>query len=93
MATTYKVLGQSNPSATTLTTYAVDSKITQTVSTGTTAIGFVASWDNITGVLKYYQPVGLATVGVGYKINQFTATPGTGGSLTINGAEIGRAHV
>jgi hypothetical protein len=72
--------------ATTLTTYAVDSTITQTVSTGTTAIGFVASWNNITGVLKYYQPVGLATVGVGYKINNFSST---GSSLVINGAAFG----
>jgi hypothetical protein len=72
--------------ATTLTTYAVDSKITQTISTGTTAIGFVASWNNVTGVLKYYQPVGLATVGVGYKINNFSST---GLSLVISGAASG----
>jgi hypothetical protein len=72
--------------ATTLTTYAVDSKITQTISTGTTAIGFVASWNNVTGVLKYYQPVGLATVGVGYKINDFSST---GSSLVVNGASSG----
>jgi hypothetical protein len=72
--------------ATTLTTYAVDSKITQTISAGTTAIGFVASWNNITGVLKYYQPVGLATVGVGYKINDFSST---GSSLIINGTAYG----
>jgi len=72
--------------ATTLTTYAVDSKITQTVSAGTTAIGFVASWNNVTGVLKYYQPVGLATVGVGYKINDFSST---GSSLVINGTAFG----
>jgi hypothetical protein len=72
--------------ASTLTTYAVDSTITQTVSTGTTAIGFVASWNNVTGVLKYYQPVGLATVGVGYKINDFSST---GLSLVINGAASG----
>ena len=69
--------------ATTLTTYAVDSKITQTISTGTVAIGFVASWNNVTGVLKYYQSVGLATVGVGYKINDFSSTSS---SLVINGA-------
>ena len=68
--------------AVTLTTYAVDSTITQTISAGTTAIGFVASWNNVTGVLKYYQPVGLATVGVGYKINDFSST---GSSLIING--------
>jgi len=72
--------------ATTLTTYAVDSTITQTISAGTTAIGFVASWNNVTGVLKYYQPVGLATVGVGYKINNFSST---GSSLIINGAASG----
>jgi len=70
------------------TTYAVDSIITQTVSAGTTAIGFVASWDSVTGVLKYYQPVGLATAFVGYKINNFTSSPGTGGSLVINGTSI-----
>lgn len=73
-------------SATSLTTYAVDTKITQNVSVGATAIGFVAAWDNITGVLKYYQPVGLATVGVGYKINQFSST---GTSIVINGATSG----
>ena len=74
--------------ATTLTTYAVDSKITQTISTGTVAIGFVASWNNVTGVLKYYQPVGLSTIGVGYKINQFTSSPFSGGSLLINGSSM-----
>jgi hypothetical protein len=72
--------------ATSLTTYAVDSKITQTIGAETTAMGFVASWDNITGVLKYYQPVGIATVGVGYKINEFSST---GSSLVINGAASG----
>lgn len=68
---------------TTQTTYPVDSIITQTIGTGVTAIGFVASWDSNTGVLKYYQPVGLATVGVNYKINGFTATATAGGSYTI----------
>lgn len=75
-------------SATSTTTYAVDSVITQQVSTGVTAIGFVAAWDNVTGVLKYYQPAGLATAGVGYVINNFTSTLGSGGSLTINGSSI-----
>ena len=75
-------------SATSTTTYAVDSVITQQISTGVTAIGFVAAWDNVTGVLKYYQPVGLATEGVGYIINQFTSSPGSGGSLTIVGSSM-----
>jgi hypothetical protein len=68
------------------TVYAADSIITQNIGGGKTAVGFVASWNNVTGVLKYYQPVGLATVGVGYKIHNFTSTPEVGGSLTINGA-------
>lgn len=67
----------------TQTTYPVDSVISQTIGVGVTAIGFVASWDNITGVLKYYQPVGLATQGVNYKINKFTSSPSQGGSLSI----------
>lgn len=75
-------------SATTATTYAVDSKITQTVGLGSTAIGFVASWDNVTGVLKYYQPVGLATIGVGYNINEFTSFPASGGNLLITGSSM-----
>ena len=53
---------------TTNTTYAVDSIIKQTVGLGSTAIGFVASWDNVTGVLKYYQPTGLASSETGFKI-------------------------
>lgn len=56
------------------TTYSVDSVIKQTIGTGSTAIGFVASWDNITGVLKYYQPVGLATAGVNYTITPFSTS-------------------
>jgi len=69
---------------TTQTTYAVDSVITQTVGLGVTAIGFVASWDSVTGVLKYYQPVGLATSRVNYQINNFTSSPSAGGSLQIS---------
>jgi|688.fasta_scaffold05750_1 hypothetical protein len=68
----------------TQTTYPVDSVIKQTIGLGATAVGFVASWDNVTGVLKYYQPVGLATAGVNYKINKFTSLPAQGGSLSID---------
>jgi hypothetical protein len=71
---------------TTLTTYQVDSVIKQNIGAGKTAVGFVASWDSISGVLKYYQPVGLATVGVGYKIHPFTTNLETGGSLLITGS-------
>lgn len=72
----------------TLTTYPVDSVITQTIGTGVTATGFVASWDNITGVIKYYQPVGLATEAVKYQVNNFTSNPSLGGSLNINNSKI-----
>lgn len=71
---------------TTLTTYEADSVIKQTVGSGKTAIGFVASWNSVTGVLKYYQPVGLATVGVDYQIHNFTSSPIAGGSLFIVGS-------
>lgn len=71
---------------TSLTTYTTDSIIKQTVGSGKTAIGFVASWDSVTGVLKYYQPVGLATGGVGYKIYNFSSNPEPGGNLFILGS-------
>ncbi len=74
---------------TSLTTYAVDRVITQNIGSGKTAIGFIAGWDNVTGVLKYYQPAGLATEGVGYKIHPFTSSPELGGNLIINGSTIG----
>ena len=45
------------------TTYPVNAEIRQTVGTGSsTAVGYVASWDRDTGVLRYYQPVGLSTI-------------------------------
>lgn len=78
-------------------TFTADSTITQTISTGTTAVGRVVSYDQNTGVLKYWQDrtlVGFAfTAGVaqnttptyGLNLNDFTNAPGTGGSLTING--------
>jgi hypothetical protein len=81
--------------STTATTYATDSIISQTVSTGITAVGKVISYDQITGVLKYWQDrssSGFSTVGVaitnpvyGFDQIEFTSTPTTGGSLTISG--------
>ena len=76
-------------------TYNADSFITQTVSTGKTAIGRVINYDQITGVLKYWQDrsnSGFSTVGVaitnptfGFEQIKFSSSPGTGGSLNING--------
>lgn len=73
---------------TTTTTYGVDSVIKQTVGLGSTAIGYVASWDSTTGVLKYYQPTGLASSESGYKIIQFTSNPDAGYGTTINCSSI-----
>ena len=74
-------------------TFTADSYFTQTISTGTTAVGRVVSYNQITGVLKYWQDRSLAgfnTVGTantqptyGFDLQDFTSSPGTGGSLTI----------
>jgi len=74
-------------------TFTADAYFTQTVSTGTTAVGRVVSYNQTTGVLKYWQDRSLAgfnTVGTaqtqptyGFDLTEFTASPGTGGSLTI----------
>jgi len=73
---------------TTNTTYGVDSIIKQTVGLGSTAIGYVASWDNITGVLKYYQPTGLASSETGFKLLKFTSQPDVGYGTTIECSSI-----
>ena len=50
-----------------ITQYSNDS----TIGIGT-AIGYVASWDSNTGVLRYYQPVGFSTQSVyGYELRNF----------------------
>ena len=74
-------------------TFTADAYVTQTIATGTTAAGRVVSYDQTTGVLKYWQDKALAgfnTVGAavteptyGFKLNAFTSSPDTGGSLTI----------
>jgi hypothetical protein len=78
--------------------YTADSFITQTVSTGTTAVGRVISYDQITGVLKYWQDrsmSGFSAVGIaitnptfGFDQVEFTSFPETGGSLTIAGGSV-----
>ena len=74
-------------------TFTADSYFTQTVSTGTTAVGRVVSYDQTTGVLKFWQDrsvAGFNTVGTaqtqptyGFDLTEFTSSPGSGGSLTI----------
>ena len=77
------------------TTFDADSRILQTIGTGVTAVGRVISYNQNTGVLKYWQDrtfVGFNTDGTqnnspqyGFNLNRFTATPSTGGTVTIVG--------
>ena len=77
------------------TTYNADSFITQTVSTGSTSVGRVISYDQVTSVLKYWQDrsnSGFSTVGVaitnpsfGFDQVEFSSSPDPGGSLVITG--------
>ena len=79
-------------------TFTADSFITQTVSTGTTAIGRVISYNQTTGVLKYWQDrtlAGFNTVGTaqtnptyGFDLTEFTSSPGTGGNLSVIGGSL-----
>ena len=74
-------------------TFNADSLLKQTIGTGSTALGKVISYDQNTGVLKFWQDrtmAGFNTVGTaqtnppyGYNLNQFTSTPSGNGSLTI----------
>lgn len=72
-------------------TYTVDTLITQTIGIGSTAAAKVASYDSSTGVLKYYQPVGLAQTEYNFKLLGFKRDSEvvTGGSITINGVTAG----
>jgi hypothetical protein len=79
-------------------TFTQDSVIQQVIGTGQTAMGKVISYDQITGVLKYWQErtfAGFNTVGTaqtnptfGYNLNRFTASPSGNGNLTITGGSI-----
>jgi len=78
--------------------FTANSKFTQTVSTGTTAVGRVVSYDQNTGVLKYWQDrslVGFNTDGsqnssptYGIQLNRFTNSVGTGGTTFITGTNL-----
>ena len=72
-----------------------DDEITQTVGLGSTAVGRVVSYDQVTGVLKYWQDrtnSGFNSDGTlnaspiyGFRSNKFTSDITGGGSLTILG--------
>ncbi len=75
--------------------FTADSFITQTVGFGSTAVGRVVSYDQVTGVLKYWQDrstAGFNTDGTkntnptyGFKMNRFTPGIADGGSFNIIG--------
>lgn len=67
------------------TTFTYDSTITQTIGTGITASGKVLSWNSTTGVLKYWQERSISTSIYGPEVYEFTSSPQSGGSLSING--------
>ena len=74
--------------------FTVDAEFTQTVAAGSTAVGRVVSYDQTTGVLKYWQDrtlAGFNTVGTaqtdptyGFELVNFTSNPTSPGSLAIN---------
>lgn len=78
---------------TTETIYSLNTQISQTISTGNTAIGLVVSWDDNTGILKYSQPAGLSTAPSSFNVNRFTSNVGLGGSLAINGQTSGQSLI
>lgn len=76
--------------ASTTMNVSVDSEITQTIGVGSTAVGKIISYDPVTKFLRYWQDRDLATKSstgqiptYGYRLNKFTSTPGTGGSLNV----------
>jgi len=73
------------------TTYTVDTPVYQTIGVGSTAVGYVANWDSSTGVLKLYNPVGLGSTAYGFRLVDFTAQIGAGGTYVISGQTSGSA--
>ena len=74
-------------------TFLPDSFFNQTISSGSTAVGRVVNYDQVTGVLKYWQDrtlagfnstgIGITNPMYGLDTNEFTSNPGVGGDLTI----------
>ena len=79
-------------------TFTPDTEITQTIGVGSTAVGKVVSYDQITGVLKYWQDSSLAGFNYdgsqnsnptyGFKLHKFTAIVGAGGNYTVSGGNV-----
>jgi len=75
-------------------TFTPDSEIIQTVGLGSTSVGRVISYDQNTGVLKFWQDKSLAGFNTdgslkaspkyGFNLHRFTANPDYGNSGTVN---------
>lgn len=71
------------------TFYPNNALITQSVGVGSTAVGYVASWDQNTGILKYYQPVGLTTLSAyGNRLFNFVGSASTINCSTVEGQSL-----
>tara|TARA_B100001287_G_scaffold254096_1_gene237281 strand:+ start:12794 stop:14347 length:1554 start_codon:yes stop_codon:yes gene_type:complete len=78
--------------------FTADAEITQTVGLGSTAVGRVISYDQVTGVLKYWQDrtnsgfnfdgTQNETPTYGFETLRFNATPTIDGSINILGGNI-----
>ncbi len=89
-----KLVGAGHSSA----TFVADALISQTVGVASTAVGRVISYDQNTGVLKYWQDrtlVGFNTDTTkdttpiyGFNLNRFTSSPGVGGTTLVQGGSI-----
>ena len=62
----------------TLTEYPINAYIYQEISDSEKAVGLVASYDKLTNILRYYQPVGLSTLSSsGNRLLDFASISGT----------------
>ena len=83
--------------------FTIDGEVTQTVAAGSTAVGRVVSYDQTTGVLKYWQDrtlAGFNTVGTaqtdpryGYELIDFTSNPTSPGTLAISHASVSNLSI
>ncbi len=73
------------------TVFTVDTPVSQTIGVGSTAVGYVASWDSSTRILKVYTPTGIGNSTYGFRMVDFTSKIGPGGSYNIVGNASGSA--
>ena len=81
-ATALGALKLVTPATTSTDNYKVNTKITQTVGVGSTAVAYVGAYSRVTNVLRYFQPAGLSTSATyGYKVLPFSNAVGVNTSI------------